>query len=56
MPDFFLNAAEFMASGVACGNESHGLIIHVMENYLAFKFNSVKANGASMEKDQKMLV
>lgn len=56
MPKSFVNAAKFVASGVACDNESHGLIIHVMENYLAFKFTSVKANDASMEKDQKMLV
>lgn len=56
MPNPFLNAGKFVASGVACDNESHGLIIHVMENYLAFKFTSVKANDASMEKARKMLV
>lgn len=56
MPNPFPNAAKFVASGVACDNESHGLIIHVMENYLAFTFNSVRANDASMEKDQKVLV
>ena len=56
MPNPFLNADEFVASGVACDNESHGLIIHVIENYLAFKFTSVKANDASVEKDQKIPV
>jgi len=51
-----LDAAKFVASAVACDNESHGLIMHVMENYLAFKFTSVKANDASVENDQKMPV
>lgn len=54
-PNPFLNAAEFVASGVA-NDESHGLIIYVIEYYLTFVFTSVKANDAAVEKDQKMLV
>lgn len=55
-PKSFLNAATFMASGVACGNTPHDFIIHVMENYLAFKLSPVKASDAAMEKARKMPV
>lgn len=42
MSKSFLTATKFMTSGVACDNESHGLIIHVMETSLAFKFTPAK--------------
>lgn len=49
MPGPFLDASEFMASGVSCDNESHGLIIHAMENHLGFSFHKWSLHGKRTE-------